>query len=85
VEVKERKGLRIKKLKELYDFNFEHGGRDAQIKYEDLYNNSDDKEEHIAMEYLAEKGFINYKVMARNMYTAKITAYGIDYVENELA
>jgi hypothetical protein len=36
-----------------------------------------------AYEYLSEKGLINYKIMARNMYSAKITAYGIDYIENE--
>jgi hypothetical protein len=83
MEIKERKQLRLAKLKELYDFNINHAGRDAQISYQDLRDNKEDKEEHLAYEYLTEKGLINYKIMARNMYSAKITAYGIDYIENE--
>ncbi|MET3658369.1 hypothetical protein [Sporosarcina psychrophila] len=83
MEIAQRKELRIKKVKELYEFNIEHAGREATIKFEDLHTNEQDKEEHLAYEYLAEKGLISYTVRARNMYAAKITAYGIDYVEDE--
>jgi hypothetical protein len=79
----EKKALRNKKLKELYDFNEEHAGREAQVKYTDLYENEEDKKEHLALEYLNDKGLITYKIRGRNTYSAKITSYGIDFIENE--
>jgi len=85
MNIEEKKALRNQKLKELYDFNEQNAGREAMIKYADLRNNEEEKMEHLAYEYLAQKGFINYKVFGgNNLYQAKITAYGIDYVENEL-
>lgn len=84
MDIEQRKKLRLVKLKELYDFNIQHAGREASITFEDLHTNDDDKESHLAYEYLAEKGFINYAARAKNLYTAKITAYGTDLVENEM-
>jgi hypothetical protein len=83
LEIAEKKELRIEKLKELYVFNDKNGGREATIKYEDLYSNEQDKQEHLAHEYLADKGLITYRILARNTYHAKITSYGIDHVEEE--
>lgn len=82
--IAEKQSLRNLKLKELYDFNEQNAGREASIKFEDLHTNETDKNEHLAYEYLAEKGLINYQIRARNLYSAKITAYGIDYVEERL-
>lgn len=83
MEVAEKKALREQKLKELYDYNEQHGGRECHIRYEDLYENEQDKQNHLAYEYLADKRLINYKILARNYYQAKITSYGIDYVESK--
>lgn len=82
--VEEKRTLRSTKLKELYDWNELNGGREAMIKYTDLHSNEKDKEEHLAYEYLADKGLINYTIMGRNLYQAKITSYGIDEVENAM-
>ena len=83
--VEEKKALRELKLKELYDFNEEHVGREASIKFTDLHQNEDEKKEFLAYEYLQEKGLISFKIMGgRHLYSAKINARGIDYVEENL-
>ncbi|MGG3798973.1 hypothetical protein [Metabacillus fastidiosus] len=84
MEIAEKKELRTLKLKELYEWNDKHGGREANIRFTDLRTNEDEKQEHLAYEYLADKGLINYKILGNNYYMAKITSYGIDYVENEI-
>ena len=82
--VAEKRALRDQKLKDLYELNEKNAGREVNIKYTDLNENEDNKKEHLAFEYLLEKGLIAYKIRGRNLYTAKITAYGIDYVESNL-
>lgn len=83
MNVAEKKDLRKMKLSELYDHNENTGGRDAHIKFNDLTSDEKDKQEHLAYEYLANKGLINYKIRGRNMYIAKITSDGIDFIEEE--
>ncbi|MFE4239835.1 hypothetical protein [Peribacillus butanolivorans] len=65
---------------ELYDHNEKSGGRVAGIKYTDLYENDNDKQEHLVYEYLHDKGLIDYKILGRNTYQAKITPRGIDRI-----
>jgi hypothetical protein len=84
MEIAEKKALRLEKLRSLYDHNEKHGGREAHIKYDDLHSNEEDKVNHLAYEYLEDKGLINYKILGRNYYQAKITSRGIDFVESEM-
>ncbi|PJN90975.1 hypothetical protein [Bacillus sp. mrc49] len=79
--VEQKKALREEKLQALYDHNEKAGGRPAGIKYTDLYENEEDKQEHLAYEYLHDKGLIDYKILGRNTYHAKITSRGIDRIE----
>jgi hypothetical protein len=78
----EKKALRNLKLQELYDYNEQTGGRDVQLRFDDLSTNEKDKQEHLACEYLNDKGLIYYKILGRNYYQAKITSNGIDVIEN---
>jgi hypothetical protein len=84
MKVEEKKAFREQKLKELYDLNEKNAGREVHVRYTDLHNNEKDKQEHLALEYLADKGLITYKMLARNYYMAKITSFGIDYVESQI-
>jgi len=84
MNVAEKKDLRKMKLSELYNHNEKTGGRDAHIRFSDLTSNEENKQEHLAYEYLAYKGLIHYKINANNnYYLAKITSYGIDLIEDE--
>lgn len=46
----------------------------------DLYENDDDKQEHLVYKYQHDKGLIDYKILGRNTYQAKITPHGIDRI-----
>lgn len=81
MEAVEKQALRTEKLNDLYNHNDQTGGREKHIRYMDLYSNEQEKQEHLAYEYLADKGLIHYKILAANYYTAKITSYGIDLAE----
>lgn len=74
----ERNELRMKLLKDLYDYNFEKGGREAQINIEDT---PEGREKVVALQYLNDKNLINSKLFHKSAYQAKITAYGIDVIE----
>ncbi|MDP7980468.1 hypothetical protein [Bacillus multifaciens] len=76
-----RKTLRENLLKELYDYHLKSGGEALYI-YLDVYVSEEDKEKHVAYEYLNDKGLIEYKSFSKDKYMAKITSYGIDTVEN---
>jgi hypothetical protein len=83
--VNERDSLRNDLLNELYDYNFKNNGKEKMV------NVTDNPEIHVAYVYLFEKGLINYSYTAAGrerkitMPQAKITARGIDVVENEVS
>lgn len=81
MKVEEKKQLREELLKELYDWHHERAGREVIITFNDLHNNEDDKKKHLAYLYLSEKGLIEYKVFSKDRYSARISVYGIDYIE----
>ncbi|MGM9925180.1 MAG: hypothetical protein ACI35R_13125 [Bacillus sp. (in: firmicutes)] len=81
-KIQERKELREKLLKELYDHHFS-GSRKAKPIAEEI----EDIEVRQAYLYLEDKGYISIKDPGHPAFAAAgITSYGIDYVEeNELA
>lgn len=75
----QRNQKRLELLKDLYDHHFQSGGRNAQINIEK--DGTIDNELVTAILYLNDKNLIDSKVLHRAAYQAKITAYGIDLIE----
>lgn len=73
----ERKSLRDELLQQLYDFYFEHG-RAKQVMLKEL---NEDIERKLAYQYLTDKGLVAMHATGGTLYQFKITAEGIDYVE----
>lgn len=77
---RERAQIRMAILKELYDYNFENGGKAKNISKEIL-----DNEKRAAFIYLADKNLVELiRFEDRNFPEARITAYGIDEVESQM-
>lgn len=72
----------MKLLKELYDHNEETGGEEKEIPIDTL-TNEEDKKIFLAYEYLDDKGLISFKPLHKLAYEAKITSYGIDFIEKQ--
>lgn len=81
--IDEKKELRMNLLKELYDYNEKTGGHEKQVP-RNVPMKDEDKDMILAYEYLEGKGWISFKPFHKSAYVAKISAYGIDYVEEML-
>jgi hypothetical protein len=79
MEVATRQELRNRLLNELYEHHFDKGGREVQFDIKE--NDEENKEQLLALEYLAGKGLIDFKRFHKGAYIGKITSYGIDFVE----
>ena len=82
--IKEKQELRMSLLKDLYDHNEATGGSEKQVP-RNVPMDDDDKEIVLAYEYLDGKGLISFKNFHKTAFKAKITSYGIDYVEEMLS
>lgn len=80
-KVENRKVFRKEALLMLYNFYFENRGKEAIIGFEDTEEGIEKRLAHL---YLAELGLITAKPAREFKLEAKITAYGIDAVENEV-
>lgn len=77
---RERAQIRMAILKELYDYNFENGGKAKNISSE-----TSDNEKRAALIYLADKNFVELiRFEHRTFPEARITAYGIDEVDSQM-
>lgn len=75
----DRRGIRNKILKELYDHHFRYGGFPKPINVRCL-----DSETFLAYRYLAEKSYINPRQISKTCkYAVSISAKGIDKIEME--
>jgi hypothetical protein len=75
----DRRGIRNKILKELYDHHFRYGGFPKPINVRCL-----DSETVLAYRYLAEKSYINPRQISKTCkYAVSISAKGIDKIEME--
>jgi hypothetical protein len=79
-----RQALREELLQDLYESNFEGSGNFQMIKYNNLREDREEIERHLAYEYLEEKNLIYYKKRANQLFDAKITSYGIDEIERRM-
>ncbi|PRT27732.1 hypothetical protein [Bacillus wiedmannii] len=76
----ERRMLREKLIRELYSDYFENAGQEVLIRLN--LDDKEDRENHLAYQYLEEKGLIYYRPISKDGgYGVKINAHGIDYVE----
>lgn len=76
----DRRGIRNKILKELYDHHFRYGGFPKPINVRCL-----DSETVLAYRYLAEKSYINPRQISKTCkYAVSISAKGIDKIEKEI-
>ncbi|PIC65349.1 hypothetical protein CSV79_01635 [Sporosarcina sp. P13] len=83
MNIQEKKELRNQLLKGLYDWNEQSAGRPKQITVS-MPMTEDEKKNHLAYEYIRDKSYIDYSSKASTLFFAKITAYGIDKIEEEL-
>ncbi|HDX9640906.1 TPA: hypothetical protein ACGXMH_005025 [Bacillus mobilis] len=76
----ERRFLREKLIRDLYNDYFENAGREEMRRVN--FDDREEKERHLAYKYLEEKGLINYRPISKDgIYGIRINAHGIDYVE----
>ncbi|MEY8350930.1 hypothetical protein AALF16_22140 [Bacillus cereus] len=76
----ERRILREKLIRDLYNYHFENAGRELTLTFN--LDIKEDKEQHLAYQYWEGKGLINYDLISKgDLYAVKINSYGIDYVE----
>jgi hypothetical protein len=76
----EREDLRVKLLKDLYEYHFSNGG-----KVKSVATDIKDTEIKLAYVYLSEKGLIDLDNFSHQVFAAvRLNAYGIDEVENEM-
>lgn len=70
-------------LKELYEFQVLNGKNGAQINRN--YNDDNNWREQLnVVQYLEEKGYIEKVAHAMGFIIIRLTAFGIDYVEENL-
>ena len=81
--INEKQELRMNLLKELYEYNEKTGGNEKQIP-RNVPMKDEDKDVILAYEYLEGKGLISFKLLHKSAFVAKISAHGIDYVEEML-
>ncbi|ASZ15652.1 hypothetical protein CK938_03025 [Bacillus cereus] len=76
----ERRFLREKLIRDLYNHYFESAGRELMLTFN--LDHEEDKEKHLTYQYWEGKGLINYRIISKDgLYAVKINSYGIDYVE----
>lgn len=76
----ERKKLRDATLQTLYEYHFSNNGASFRESRESLRK---DIERKLAIDYLIEKGYVREEKQGLDNLLISITAYGIDYIENE--
>lgn len=77
------KEKREKFLKDVYEIQVIKGSRGAQVDRED--GKDDEWRESLAfIDYWVDKGYLIKDAMALGFASIKLTAYGIDYVEENL-
>ncbi|MCX7923594.1 MAG: hypothetical protein N3B21_16520 [Clostridia bacterium] len=83
MRIKDRIKLRLNYLKELYRYHYESCGKEKYFRHS--LDNDIERERYLAAQYLAEKGLLKLReVDSIGHYHARITAKGIDYLENEI-
>ncbi|PFD66888.1 hypothetical protein COK34_06930 [Bacillus thuringiensis] len=76
----ERRILRERIIRDLYNDYFENVGREQILKFN--LDDIEEKEKHLAYQYWEGKKLINYRLISKDgLYGVKINSYGIDYVE----
>lgn len=77
---RERSSIRKAVLKELYDYNFQNAGKPKDVKLE-----VSDGEKKTALLYLSDKNLVELINFDHPAFPeARITADGIDEIENEM-
>lgn len=81
MSIVERKELRLKLLRDLYDWHFGNEGEHKTVRADDIM--VDREETILAYWYLSQKALITFRCTGGPCYEAAITAHGIDTIEAE--